>query len=161
MKMKKVALSSALIAILAGVVGCGGDNNNSTGNKNPNASASISGTAPTQKYDNDKKPLVLSTQELDGVFNPFFSSSATDSSVVGMTQLSMFSTDKDGNLAYGLEEPTVVLDYDQKTEGTGDDETTTYTFVLKNDLVFSDGSPLTIKNGPHETALVIPISIAC
>ena len=36
--------------------------------------------------DNEETRLVLSTSELDGVFNPFYSSSAPDGSVVGMTQ---------------------------------------------------------------------------
>ncbi len=150
MKKKKVAISGTLLAILAGVVGCGGNNTskpikNSNSTNNGVVSSVVSSNA-NKKYDNEKTPLVLSTQELDGVFNPFYSSSGTDSTMVGMTQLSMLSTNKDGNLAYGENEPTVVLDYDQKTEGTGDNQTTTYTFVLKNDIVYSNGSPLTMKD---------------
>lgn len=100
---------------------------------------------------NESKRLVLSIGELDGVFNPFFSSSATDGTIIGMTQIGMLSSDKDGNVAYGTNEPCVVLDYGQKTEGdtvhpTVDNSSTTYTFVLKNDLKFSDGSPLTMKD---------------
>ena len=36
--------------------------------------------------DNESTRLVLSTSELDGVFNPFYSSSGPDNSIVGMTQ---------------------------------------------------------------------------
>ncbi len=105
----------------------------------------------TTSLDNETDRLVLSIGELDGVFNPFFSTSATDGTIIGMTQIGMLSSDKDGNVAYGTNEPCVVLDYGQKTEGdtvhpTVDNSTTTYTFVLKNDLKFSDGSPLTMKD---------------
>ena len=43
--------------------------------------------------DNEETRLVLSTSELDGVFNPFYSSSAPDGSIVGMTQIGMISSD--------------------------------------------------------------------
>ena len=95
---------------------------------------------------NETTRLVISSEEVDGVFNPFYSSSGPDSSIVGMTQISMLSSDKDGNPAYGVNEPVVVLDYEQKTEGSGDDERTTYRFVLKNDIKFSNGSQLTMKD---------------
>lgn len=105
----------------------------------------------TGNYDNEKDRLVLSIAELDGVFNPFFSTSATDGEIVGMTQIGMLSSDKDGNVAYGENEPSVVLDYGEEITGnttnpTVDNAETTYTFVLKNDLKFSDGSPLTMRD---------------
>ncbi|MBQ8719560.1 MAG: hypothetical protein IJY65_00825 [Clostridia bacterium] len=94
--------------------------------------------------DNETTRLVLSTSELDGVFNPFYSSSASDSSVVGMTQIGMLSSDKDGKVAYGEDEACVVLDYQAETATDG--SKTVYRFVLKNDLKFSNGSPLTMKD---------------
>ena len=48
-------------------------------------------------YDNESDALVFSTLEADKVFNPFFSTSGTDSNVVGMTQISMIANDKEGN----------------------------------------------------------------
>ena len=98
--------------------------------------------------DNETTRLVLSTSELDGVFNPFYSSSASDGSVVGMTQIGMLSSDKDGKVAYGKDEACVVLDYQAITTNNedGTPKETTYYFVLKNDLKFSDGSALTMKD---------------
>ncbi len=98
--------------------------------------------------DNETTRLVLSTAELDGVFNPFYSSSASDGSVVGMTQIGMLSSDKDGKVAYGKDEACVVLDYQAVTTNNedGTPKETTYYFVLKNDLKFSDGSALTMKD---------------
>ena len=98
-------------------------------------------------YNNETDPLVFSTLEVDKVFNPFFSTSATDSNVVGMTQISMLSNDKEGHYTYGDGEAVVVKDLQIVTVGTPDvDQTTTYYFVLKNNVQFSNGSYLTIKD---------------
>ena len=111
------------------------------------ALASCGGDSSSSGFDKEKDPLVLSSQEVDRVFNPFFSSSAPDSNVVGMTQLGMLSSDENGNVAYGKDEATVVLDYEEVTTNAGtDDARTTYYFVLKNDVKFSNGSQLTIKD---------------
>ena len=37
--------------------------------------------------DNETTRLVLSTSELDGVFNPFYSTSGPDGTIIGMTQI--------------------------------------------------------------------------
>ena len=92
--------------------------------------------------DNESTHLVLSTSELDGVFNPFYSSSGPDNSVVGMTQISMLGADKNGKVSYGEKEACVVLDYEAVTKA----DTTVYRFVLKNNLKFSNGSPLTMRD---------------
>lgn len=107
------------------------------------------GCKPAQKtyYDNENDKLVFTTQEVDKVFNPFFSTSATDSSVVGMTQIGMIANDEKGNPVYGDDEAVVAKDLEIITEGTYDvDQTTTYYFVLKNNVKFSNGSALTIKD---------------
>ncbi len=98
-------------------------------------------------YNNETDPLVFSTLEVDKVFNPFFSTSATDSNVVGMTQISMLSNDKEGHYTYGDGEAVVVKDLQIVTVGRPDvDQTTTYYFVLKNNVQFSNGSYLTIRD---------------
>ncbi len=99
--------------------------------------------------DNESTRLVLATSELDGVFNPFYSSSAPDGNIIGMTQIGMLSSDKDGKVAYGNDEPCVVLDYvETPIDEDGDDvvDKTVYRFVLKNGLKFSNGSALTMKD---------------
>ena len=99
--------------------------------------------------DNETTRLVLSTSELDGVFNPFYSSSGPDGSIVGMTQIGMLSADKDGKVVCGENEACVVLTYETEFvyDATGKEvEKTIYRFVLKNDLKFSNGSPLTMKD---------------
>ena len=100
----------------------------------------------TVYFNNETDPLVFSSQEVDKVFNPFFSTSAADGNVVGMTQIGMLGNDKDGNPTYGDDEAVVVKDLQIVSNGSGDDLTTTYYFVLKNNVLFSNGSPLTIKD---------------
>ena len=97
-------------------------------------------------FDNENDPLVLSTLALDKVFNPFFSTSGTDSTVVGMTQMSMLSNDENGNPVWGDSEAVVVKDLEIKTTGEGEAQRTEYKFVLKNNIQFSDGSYLSMKD---------------
>lgn len=99
-----------------------------------------------KKYDSETRPLVMSIQTPDGVFNPFFATSGYDTTIVGMTQISMLSADKNGDVAYGDDEPVVVKDMQITTTGTGDDKKTTYEFILKKGIRFSDGVELTIKD---------------
>ena len=125
MKKKFMCIMLLLLSAIA-FTSCGG---NGDGNSN-----------------NEDTPLVFSVQEVDKVFNPFYSSSAPDSEVIGYTQIGMLTNNND-KIAYGEDEPVVVLDYEEVTEGTPDvDQTTTYYFVLKNNVKFSNGSPLTIKD---------------
>lgn len=104
-------------------------------------------------YDNEKRALVLNSGEFDGVFNPFFASSAYDSTIVGQTQISMISADDEGKeVRYGKDEPVVALDYNEtmylqdgvtETDQGAQNGYTVYQMVLKNDILFSDGEPLT------------------
>lgn len=90
--------------------------------------------------------FVVMTEQLDGLFNPFFSTSAADGTIVAMTQIGMLSSKYEGGevkVAYGDNEAVVTKDYDIVDNG---DDTTTYTFVLKNGILFSDGQPLTMED---------------
>ena len=108
-------------------------------------------TGTKEVFDNENDPLVFSTLELDRVFNPFFSTSATDSNIVGMTQIGMLANDEEGNVVYGDNESVIVKDreitttYSDPTTKT-DPIQTEYKFVLKNNVRFSNGSYLTIRD---------------
>jgi len=102
---------------------------------------------PTVYYDNENDALIFSSQPVDKIFNPFFSTSASDSNVIGMTQIGMLGNDSEGNWTYGDNEGVVTKDLQIVTTGTEkEDQKTTYYFVLKNNVRFSDGSYLTIKD---------------
>ncbi len=139
--MKKQMLKRILSGILCVVMcfgsmmmlwGCGGDeqqgdNGGGNGTNKPDA-------------------LVIMTEELDGLFNPFYSTTANDGNIVGMTQIGMLSTkinaNNDVDVAFGDNEAVVVKDFMSKPEG----DKTVYTFVLKNNIKFSDGKPLTMND---------------
>lgn len=106
-----------------------------------------------QSYDPETRPVTFAISALDGTFNPFFTTSATDQSVAGLTQVGMLSTSNDGDIECGEDVPTVVLDYkitsyDKSGAGvTGSTaDHTTYDFVIKNGIKFSDGVDLTIDD---------------
>ncbi len=90
--------------------------------------------------------LVIMTENLDGLFNPFFSTSAADGTIVSMTQIGMLTSKLNAagevDVAFGENEATATLDFESKTVG-GE---TVYTFVLKNGIKFSDGHPLTMED---------------
>ena len=91
--------------------------------------------------------LVIMTEELDGLFNPFFSTTAADGTIVSMTQIGMLGTDYVNGeviVACGDEHAVAVKDYNVVHDSAAD--TTTYTFVIKNGIKFSDGKPLTIND---------------
>ncbi len=91
--------------------------------------------------------LVIMTDALDGVFNPFFSTTGADSTIVSMTQIGMLTTGyENGNVvvACGDEEAVVVKDYNISYDSATDK--TTYTFVIKNGILYSDGHPLTMED---------------
>lgn len=114
--------------------------------------------------ENDALSFGIST--VDGNFNPFFATSASDVTVLGQTQVSMMTAKEDSKgdpIPYcGEDEPTVALNYSEKML-TGDKEAvlsgqgvetdkgaeatyTEYQFLIKNGLKFSDGEPLTIDD---------------
>ncbi len=137
---KKIGAIALAGCMAVGMIGCGDEGK---------------GDGIVKFYDNEENPLLLSTTEVDGVFNPFFSSSATDSNVVGMTQLGMMTSDEAGNLHYGADADALVLDYqsvlDKGANGDNidydnDTRTTTFYFVLKNNVKFSNGTPVTMKD---------------
>lgn len=127
---KRVVASALAAAMMLNLVGC---------------------NEKTTYYDNEEDSLIFSTLEVDKVFNPFFSTSATDGEVVGLTQIGMISNDSEGKPIYGDDAPTaVVQDLEISTTWKDAEQTeadkTTYKFVLRNNVKFSDGSPLTIKD---------------
>ena len=119
--------------------------NNKTSDSNDLSNTGSS--TPDKVYDNNETPLVFASQDLDGVFNPFYYSTGPDGQIIGMTQISMFTTDKNAGIAFGADEPVVVLDYENKYDDATDQ--TTYTFVLKNpsyNVKYSNGTYVTLKD---------------
>ena len=145
--MKKKLISLLLLltmcfSILSVLTACGDDGDSGDGGSGNGGSGSGGSGNSTPNA------LVIMSDALDGVFNPFFSTSAPDGNIVAMTQMSMLTTDIDANgdvvVAFGDDEAVVVKDF-EKTYNKSTDRTT-YTFVIKNGIKFSDGTPLTIED---------------
>lgn len=106
------------------------------------------------KLDTETRQLQLSTAALDGNFNPFFYTSATDGSILSMTQITMLSIDNKGGIKVGYDEACAVAYYNETmydaagnvTTKGDEDGKTVYEFVIKNGLKFSDGTDLTIHD---------------
>ncbi len=137
-----VALGGALLASTVLVSACD--------NKKPDGGSGDK----VQTYDTENRPLVLATAALDGNFNPFFATSGPDTEIAGQTQLPLMTIDSAAKSVCGPDEATVALDWkttykDKEGNVVYDDssaDTTTYEFVIKNGIRFSDGTPLTIKD---------------
>ena len=98
-------------------------------------------------------PLVVAYQDFSQKFSPFFSETSYDADVVTMTQIALLTTDRVGGIvSNAIEGEThtyngtdylytgpadTSVDYDPETD------TTLYTAVLRDDLMFSDGTPVT------------------
>ncbi len=141
-----VCLLFAVVMVL-GAVGC-------TPSSDPTGTTSGGDIEKNYKYDPETRPLTFAVGALDGNFNPFFYTSANDGSVISMTQISMMTTDSDGNLVCGEDYATVSLAYkltmykaNGEVTASGDnDGYSEYEFVIKNGIKFSDGEDLTIED---------------
>lgn len=154
-----LALTFSFSAVACGGGSSGSTDNSSSGNSsasNPTSNSSSEETPPEKEkiYDNEKMPVTFSVGELDGVFNPFYSTSAYDGEIVGMTQISMLGSDAFGGVAYGRDEAVMTLDmtqtmYDENGNVTSDgssEGTTVYEFLIKNGVKDSQGYPITIDD---------------
>ncbi|MBQ8341477.1 MAG: hypothetical protein IJY22_03760 [Clostridia bacterium] len=124
-----VLLCLATLLSCSALIGCGGDED------------------PVAPPSNRPDAFVIMTEQLDGLFNPFFATSGNDSTIVSMTQIGMLTTgyqNGEVTVACGDNEAVVVKDYAIKHNDS--DDTTTYTFVIKNNIRFSDGHPLTMED---------------
>lgn len=98
--------------------------------------------ASCKKKKNKKDAIVIMSEDVTGLFNPYYATSGTDQEVTGMTQIGMLTTDSNGQTTCGDSYATVVKAYSQEMVGSD----TVYTFVIKNGLKFSDGKPLTMND---------------
>ena len=91
--------------------------------------------------------FVIMSEELDGLFNPFFSTTAADSTIVSMTQIGMLTSKyENGEVGVAFGDDYAVVSKDYASVRNDANDTTTYTFVIKNGIKYSDGHPLTIED---------------
>ena len=110
---------------------------------------SIGGAA----FADENTPLVVAYSPFSAKFSPFYADTAYDQDAVTMTQISILTTDRSGGIIYNAIEGETIpyngTDYlykgpaDIKVEYDEASDTTKYTAKIRDDLVFSDGVPVT------------------
>ncbi len=112
-------------------------------------------TANAGADNKEDKTLVAASNHFEGKFSPFFAQSAEDNNIVSLTQISLLGTDRVGAIVEkGIEGETRPYNgTDYHYTGTSDltiteneDGTVYYDFTLRDDLQFSDGTPVDIDD---------------
>ena len=119
------------------------------------AAETASETAAEATAEAGEKTLVASDNHYEGKFSPFFVQSGEDQHIVDLTQIGLVNTDRVGALVEkGIEGETRSYNgTDYTYNGPADmevteneDGTVYYDFTLRDDLVFSDGTPIDIDD---------------
>ena len=145
---KFLALLLALMMCVGVLAGCG--------NSTP---APAESSAPAESAepasDNSDTPLVVGYSPFSSKFSPFFAETAYDQDVASMTAIGLLTSDRTGAIVYnGIEGETINYNgTDYTYYGPADlvvtenaDGTVYYDFTMRDDLVFSDGEPITIDD---------------
>lgn len=150
--MKQAKKLLALFLAAAMLTGTLASCNNNSGETSGTESSSENST-PDEGEKSDT--LVASSNHFEGKFSPFFAASAEDINIMNMTQISLLGTDRVGAIVEnGIEGETRSYNGTDYTY-TGvadlkvtenDDGTVYYDFTMRDDLKFSDGTPVDIDD---------------
>ena len=154
MKNTKQVLALAMaVAMAAGLLaGCGSSASSSA--ESVASSEATSEAAATDTGSSDGT-LVLADTGFEGKFSPFFAASSADQHVIDLTNIALLGADRKGEMILkGIEGETREYNgTDYTYYGPADcevtenaDGTVTYAINMRDDLVFSDGTPITIDD---------------
>ena len=153
-RKKTLALLLALLMGLSLIAGCAktpADPETPDVTQNPAAT----NTEEPKESKNDTTPLVVGYSPFSSKFSPFFAETAYDTDVYEMTAVPLLNGDRTGAIIMkGIEGETVEYNGTAYTyTGIADatitenaDGTVFYDFVLRDDVTFSDGEPLTVDD---------------
>lgn len=149
---KLLALLLALALCMGVFAGCG---NNSSSTSQP-ASDAASAPADSSEPEEVNDTLVVATEMgLEGKFSPFFALSGADQDVVDLFSLGALVADRVGNVVNSsIEGETRSYNgTDYVYDGAGDvvvtendDGTVSYDITIRDDMKFSDGTPVDIDD---------------
>lgn len=99
------------------------------------------------------QPLIVASDAFVGKFSPYYAQTSPDIDVVNLTQLNLLTTDRKAGVVYDAAtgETREYLGVDYLYEGPANltvtyneiEDTTTYRAELRDDILFSDGTPIT------------------
>nr|MCR4668075.1 ABC transporter substrate-binding protein [Clostridia bacterium] len=143
MKKAKLLLAVLLVFVMVfSMAACGGNGGNEGGGSEGGETT-------------EETPMVVGYSHFSSKFSPFFAETAYDQDVASMTQISLITTDRLGNVIMkGIEGEKAEYNGTEYTYyGPADlemtenpDGTVFYDFTLRDDLTFSDGEPVTIDD---------------
>ena len=145
-----IALASAAALSVSVLAGCGGAASSAV-----TSEAASTATAEASTSTGSDGTLVLSDTGFEGKFNPFFAASAADQHVIDLTFGALLGADRKGEMILnGIEGETREYNgTDYTYRGPADcvvtenaDGTVDYDITLRDDITFSDGTPMTIDD---------------
>ena len=149
-------LSLILASVMAlSLMACGGSTGASTSAGAGDTASAETAAETATEAESGETPLVVGYSPFNSKFSPFFSETAYDQDVQALTQLPLLTSDRMGAIVYkGIEGETIPYNgTDYTYYGPADlevtenqDGTVFYDFTLRDDLVFSDGEPVTIDD---------------
>ena len=154
MKNTKQVLALAMaVAMAAGLLaGCGSSASSSAESVASGEATSEAAATDTGSSDGT---LVLADTGFEGKFSPFFAASSADQHVIDLTNIALLGADRKGEMILkGIDGETREYNgTDYTYYGPADcevtenaDGTVTYAINMRDDLVFADGTPITIDD---------------
>jgi peptide/nickel transport system substrate-binding protein len=161
---RAAAVGMTLAMSVGALAACGSNGSNSGGGTTAAPSESAvtsteSAETPSTQVVEDaatgEQTLVVGMDQFSSKFSPFFAKTAYDTKVSSMTQEGALASDRGGNMVLNsIEGETIPYNgTDYTYTGIGDcaitindDGTVTYDVTLRDDIVFSDGVPMTIDD---------------
>ncbi len=157
MKNTKQVLALAMaVAMAAGLLaGCGSSASSSAAESTASSEATSEAATDATETSSNDGTLVLADTGFEGKFSPFFAASSADQHVIDLTNIALLGADRKGEMVLkGIEGETREYNgTDYTYYGPADceitenaDGTVTYAINMRDDLVFSDGTPVTIDD---------------
>ena len=155
-KLNRLLALVLALAMVCALTACGGSKTEAPAAE-PAAEAPAAEPAAEEpdRVVDENTPLVVGYSPFNSKFSPFFSETAYDQEAMSITQVPLLPSDRTGAvLLNSMEGETVEYNGTPYTyygiadcEITeNDDGTVYYDFTLRDDIVFSDGEPLTIDD---------------
>lgn len=150
---RKPALIGAAVMVTGVLAACGGSTTDETQTESLPTEVTESLAEQTDTAETDT--MVVGYAPFSGKFSPFFASTAYDNDVVKMVSVSLLDNDREGNMVLnGIAGTTIPYNGTEYTYyGIADSEITEnadgtvyYDFTIRDDIVFSDGIPMTIDD---------------
>ena len=145
---KLLSLALAVVMVMGILAGCGAP----AAPEAPAATDAAAETPAATEASAGADTIVFANDYMSEKFSPFFADTSYDQDAVGMTQVSLLSSDREGNVVLQGKDGQVIpyngTDYTYYSLANceiveNEDGTVTYVIDMRDDVTFSDGKPVT------------------